>query len=326
MAIVTSTEKIAFLRSVFGPVYVGRDGKNVAVKCPVCLAQDASRASSTKKKLIIRLDDDAAHCWVCGWSSKSLSGLVLKYGGREAFNEYKERFKPSAQAPLDMGSTEVHHVSLPKDFKLVVLASKKDPDANAVRRYLESRRVEDRDIWFYRIGVSDEPRWRRRPIIPSFTSSGQLNYFVARSLRKNAVPKYDNVDVPKSDVVFNELNISWDKPLVVCEGPFDMFKCGDNSTCLLGAELNEGHALFDRIIENSTPVLLALDDDMKEKSQRVARRLAGYDVDVKVVDLAGHHDPGSMSKREFAQCRDSASQWTWDVSFKDRVRSIAARL
>lgn len=325
MSLVTSSEKIDFIKSVFGQVFVARDGRNVAVKCPVCLAADHSRASSTKKKLIIRLEDDAAHCWVCGWSSRSLAGLVLKYAGRELFNEYKEKFKSSAVVVAD-DVHELQSVALPSDFKLVVLASSIDPDVNAVRRYLEARRVDERDIWFYRIGVSNEPRWRRRPIIPSFSSSGVLNYYVARSIRKNARCKYDNVDVPKTAVVFNEINIQWDKPLVVCEGPFDMFKCGDNATCLLGSELNESYALFDRVIENSTPVVLALDDDMVEKTERTAKRLSEYDIDVRVVNLGGYHDPGSMTKSEFLKCKEETVAWSWGTSFKDRLRNATTSL
>lgn len=326
MAVVSSSEKIAFIRSLFGQVYIGRDGKNVAIKCPACVVRNASKATSTKKKLIIRLDDDAAHCWVCGWSSRSLAPLIVKFCDRRYLEEYKEKFGFSGHVGVSDDSHQSHVVELPKDFKLLSLASNFDPDVKAVRRYLESRNIDNHDLWYYRIGVSDEPRWRRRVLIPSFSSSGKLNYFVGRATAKTVVPKYDNVDIPKTEIVFNEMNVTWNKRLVVCEGPFDAFKCGDNATCLLGSELNEGHVLFDRIIENLTPVVLSLDSDMKDKTDRIARKLSEYDVDVKIVDLMGNHDPGSMTKSQFKEALESSHSWSWNSSFKDRLQAVMARL
>lgn len=324
MPVVTKTEKLNFLRSIFGQLYTGRDGKNVAALCPACRARGNSNSCGTKKKLIIQLDTDESHCWVCGWSSRSLLSLIRKFGSLEQFREYKERFVGTTTASADEFFTEQQkNVDLPVDFKLVVLASSRDPDANAVRRYLKSRNVDESDIWRYRLGVSNESKWARRVMIPSFMKSGALNYYIGRAIDRNVRPKYDNVDAKKTDIVFNDINIDWTKPLTVCEGPFDVFKAGENATCLLGSELNESHILFDSIVTHNTPIVLSLDDDMTDKTERIARKLIEYDVNVRIVDLNGHHDPGSMSKEEFKMLIDNAGEWSWNSSLKRRLNSLA---
>lgn len=320
------TQKVEFIRSVFGQVHIGRDGINVAVKCPACPLRDVTKLSTTKKKLIIRIDDDRAHCWVCGLSARSLAPLISRFGTQEQLKEYREKFRAEAARDPSSSVFERQHVDLPRDFRLITLASRTDPDAVAVRRYVERRGLADDTMWRYMLGVSDEPKWYRRVIVPSFDGSGHLNYVVGRAVDRSEM-RYTNCDgVPKTDVVFNEISIDWSEELVVCEGPFDMFKCGDNATCLLGSELNEGHVLFDRITLHSTPVVLALDDDMGDKIDSIARVLTGYNVRVRVADLAGRHDPGSMTSSEFAAARRSAHEWSWRESALRRLQERAARI
>lgn len=317
MQCVSDTEKVEFVRSVFGDAYVGRD-RNVSVKCPQCVRLDPSKESSTKKKFVIRLDDDLCHCWVCGLSAKSLFPILKKYSTQERLKTYREKFWDGRVCPDAVEKSSV--VELPKGFKLLTLASSVDPDVRAVRRYVSTRGLTDVDVWKYRLGVSDDIVWRRRVVIPSFSRDGRVNYVVGRTIDEKRFKKYNNVDVPKTSVIFNEMNVRWDKTLVLCEGPFDVFKSGDNSTCLLGSELNESHVLFDSIVANSTPVALCLDDDARDKSDRIAKKLREYDVDVKIVDVGEFHDPGSMTREQFKQKLDSSKEWSWSDSFKRRVR------
>jgi hypothetical protein len=276
---------------------------------------------------MIHLETFVTHCWVCGWSSRSLVPLLSKFGTQEDLREFKEKFLVGneGRSSKEEQSDVLKSVILPKDFKLVVLASQSDPDVKAVRRYLRDRSVDENDIWYYRLGVSFEPRWRRRVIVPSFNSSGNLNYFVGRAVDKSNSLRYDNVDVPKIDVIFNEVNIKWNRPLVVCEGPFDMFKCGENATCLLGSEFNENHALFEKIVLNSTPVAVAIDSDMKDKAERIVKKLREYDVPTRMVDLGSNHDPGAMSKEDFRVTLSDAKEWTWDRSFRSRLSRVVQR-
>jgi hypothetical protein len=156
--------------------------------------------------------------------------------------------------------------------------------------------------------------------MPSFDAEGKLNYFTARAIDKEKKPKYDNPDVDKNPVVFNDINIDWTKKLVLCEGPFDLVKCPENSTALLGSDLDERHELFNKILLNNTPVALALDGDMwNKKTPKIAKKLEEYSIDTVVVDVRPWGDPGSMSKMEFESALAAAKPLTWQDNILNRI-------
>jgi hypothetical protein len=181
-----------------------------------------------------------------------------------------------------------------------------------------------RDAWHYRLGISEDSRWRRRIIMPSYDEEGSLNFFVARNFDAlDRRTKYDNPDDDKYGVVFNELNINWGERLVICEGPFDLIKCGDNSTALLGSDFSPKSRLFSQIMMHGTPVALALDGDMwSKKTPKIAKLLKEFDVDVLVVDTREIKDPGSTTKKIFKELLSSAKPPTWENLFFDKLNSI----
>jgi hypothetical protein len=182
----------------------------------------------------------------------------------------------------------------------------------------------EHDLWYYRFGVSEEKRWYRRVIVPSFDALGNLNYFTARAIDKNRKPKYDNPDSDKTSIVFNEICVDWTSRLVLCEGPFDYVKCGENAVPLLGSDLNESSLLFNMITAHATPVALALDTDMKStKTIEAAKKLLEYGISVDVVDLGGVPDPGTMTKRQFAAVLDAAKPFSWSSAFTTRLEAAS---
>ena len=87
-------------------------------------------------------------------------------------------------------------------------------------------------------------------ILPSFDCNGNLNYYTARSIDTDIKMKYMNSKVSKTEIIFNEINLNWQKEITLVEGPFDMVKCDDNSTCLLGSHLPVNSLLFQKITQN----------------------------------------------------------------------------
>lgn len=319
MGLVTISEKVRFIESVFGTGKLARNGKNFDVRCPICAPRDAS-----KKKLAILIEDDRCHCWACGYKAHTLAPLIRKYSNRDKLSEYVEKYMVASERNrrcliIDIAEEPIK-LALPKDFRLVVTASLRDPDVLAIRRYLSGRGIDERDMWYFKLGYSDEPRWKRRVIVPSFDAQGELNYFVGRSVDKFRKPKYDNPDNNKLPIIFNELNVSWDRELVLCEGAFDLMKCPDNSVPLLGSDLNEESALFNAIVAHSTPVVLALDDDMRvKKTPRIARKLAEYDVPVRIARLPQDADPGQLSRHHVKKLIAEAPARSWNDTFLDRL-------
>ena len=152
--------------------------------------------------------------------------------------------------------------------------------------------------------------------MPSFDDVGDLNYFVARTIDDDENKmKYINAKVPKKGVIFNDINLNWNKELTLVEGPFDLTKCDSNSTCLLGSHFSEDYSLFQKIIKNRTDILLAMDADMTMKAQEYAKKLSSYGVNVRILALGPYSDVGEMTKQEFLLAKDRAKRWT----SKDRL-------
>jgi hypothetical protein len=328
MSVVSLSDHVRFVESVFGTGKLSRDSRNFDVRCPICAPSDRS-----KRKLAILLEDGRVHCWSCGYKAHTLAPLVKKFGTRDQLAEYRDRFMPAVERNrrcLDIDVGEPEKLALPKDFKLIVTASLRDPDVLALRRYLmeplpKCRGLTERDMWYFKLGYSEELRWKRRVLVPSFDAQGELNYFVGRTIDRFRKPKYDSPDTQpgyKQTIVFNELNVDWSRELVLCEGTFDLMKCPDNAVPLLGSDLNEESALFNALVAHNTPVALALDADMRlKKTPKIARKLAEYDVAVRVVKVPD--DPGSMTKQEFKQHLAEAKPFSWSDAFTDKLESAA---
>lgn len=323
--LVTVGETRAFIESVFGASRASSNGLNVAVRCPrpEC---DSSR-DPRKLKLVIRVTDHLLHCWVCGFKARSLLPLLLRHGTRDAVATYRERFLAGRliDVPLDEQRTPVR---LPDDFRLLATASGTDKTAQRALRYVRARGFAERELWRLRPGVSDDPTWHDRVLMPSFDATGELTFFTGRAFSPGMIG-YNNCDADKNSVVFNEINVDWKSRLVLCEGPFDLAKCGDNAVPLLGSSLAEDSALMDSLLAHATPVALALDADMRQRTQTLGRRLSEYGLDVLVVDLRGHHDPGEMTRQEFAACLTEARPWSWHGMFTarlDRATHTSARI
>lgn len=316
---ISITEHIRFVESIFGSGKLSRDSANFDVWCPICASTD-----KTKKKLSIHIADGRLHCWSCGYKAFTLAPLIKKYGSADKLNEYRNRYMPETERAKKQRDIDVDlapKLVLPDDFRLIVTSSMRDPDALALRSELSRRKVSERDMWYFKLGYSDDPRWRRRVIVPSFDVDGELNYFTGRAVDKFRRPKYDSPNVDKYPIIFNELNVDWSRELVLCEGPFDLMKCPDNAVSMLGSDLNERSALFNAIVVNNTPIALAMDADMRTKKMpRVARKLAEYDVSVRIVHVPT--DPGDMTKSEFLERLREAKQYCWDDTFNDRLEAL----
>lgn len=315
MAVQSITEKVRFIEGLFGRGNLARNSKNIEVRCPIC-----APSSADKKKLAIRITDDANHCWTCGWRARSLAPLIRRFFSTSTLLTYKDKFRPD----LFIDTTELveqrHVVELPSDFRFIATAPDHDPDVRDVRSYLlNKRRLSNDDLWYYKIGVSNERRFHRRAIIPSYDETGRLNYFITRAIDPNC-KRYDNPDCDHDSVVFNAQNINWEMPITLCEGVFDMMKCGENCIPLLGSDLSLESLLCNEILLRATRVYLALDGDMWDtKTPKIAKMLESFNVDVWLVDTRRYGDPGSTSKSIVKESIDSASKLDWNSTFMSKL-------
>jgi len=321
VSVSTITSRINFIESVFGKGNLARNYRNIEVRCPFCLP-----TNENKKKLAIKIDDFKNHCWVCGFRSRSLFPLLIKHSTKEKLEEYKKLFMTDREKTYfgNEQVVKVDKIELPRDFKLLAISTK-DPDVIRMQRYLiVERGLSRNDLWFYKLGYSDELKWKNRVIVPSFSSSGDLNYFIGRTILKTHRPTYENPDYNKNEIVFNEINVDWTKRLVLCEGVFDMFKCGSNVVPLLGSDLNEESMLFNMILCHNTPIALSLDSDMRlTKTVKLVKKLSEYNIDVIIVNMKDHKDPGSMTKAQFQQALQDAKPFNWTENYHEKLLQLS---
>jgi len=256
---------------------------------------------------------------VCGIKGRNLIPLLKQFGSTTSLSLYKKNFLGS-DGTYDE-EEEVRRATLPDDFMLLLhaTANERNPDFKACLNYLISRGITERDIWFYKLGVSAQPGFSRRIIFPSFDDEGKLNFVVTRAVDNYVIPKYLNCNVDRNDIVFNELFIDWSDDVTVVEGPFDMIKASYNAVPLLGSGLSESSILFKRIVENKSTVYLSLDSDAKKKTGRIAKLLTSFDCCVNIIPMGSFADVGEMTPAQFLERKNHASQWTQWAHVLDKI-------
>jgi len=265
-------DKIKFITSIFGTSRLQNNGIELMIPCPFC--------KDTKKlKMNIRLDSDLYHCWVCNSKGRNL-GRLIKQKKPSKVAQYFEKFGKNFAYNLEAITEDEPLVELPEGFRLI-MQYLSDPDARAIRAYCHSRGYTDTHLWRYRIGYTDEWKYRRRLLIPSFDCEGNLNYYSARAIDETPYT-YINAKANKRHIIFNDIDIDWSaESLTIVEGPLDWMKCSKlNAVCILGSSLSEDSLLFQKIVRNSMDVILSLDPDAYKKQLRIAALLSSYDLKV----------------------------------------------
>lgn len=324
----TQGQAIEFIEKCFGQAILTNGGLNAAVVCPHCAEKTDNLE---KKKLVIRTDNFICHCWVCNYRSGNLVNLLSTFHPH-FIEEYREKFKLKQSykhcGVIDFSDlfddnkqqiVKTPEIQLPHGFTLIANnLGKNNKSVDEAWAYLKGRGLSVSDLWLWKFGITEykppkgEPNYRFRVIVPSFNCSGAVNYFSARAYWKSiSGPKYTNPHIPRETIVFNELNIDWSEELTIAEGVFDLVKCNENATCLLGSTLDESYILFQKIVEHNTPVLLALDNDAKNKTLSLANLLTEYGVKVRIFQVPEKmNDVGEMTKSQFIENARNAMLFT----------------
>ena len=304
--------KTSFLSSIFSDVIVSRDGLEISVRCPDC-------GKPGKSKMCIVIETDVYHCWVCDIKGRGLSKLI-KNIDRSRLPEYHAQCRSFKKIEKDSAEIE-KKIELPEDFCLLLNGNRKDPDWKSITRYALSRGFNKNSLWAFRVGYSKTYEWRRRLIIPSFDSEGELNYFTGRSIDKDNTFRYKNESAPRNTVIFNEMDIDFSQPILLVEGPLDLIKVKMNKTCLLGSSLSEDSLLFKKIVKNQTPVILILDDDARKKALKIADSFFRYSIPVLINFPAQGQDLNDLDTTSIEQLIASAQQYTYNTKLKLKLRS-----
>jgi len=278
----------SILIKAFGPGLLSRDGINYSVNCPTC--KDSRRE---KRKLVVRLDDARYHCWVCGIKGTNIKRLIAKHRPDLIDKVENVRFKKDYKQQEE---EEEFTLSPPEGSQLLGACKLADPDVKATFKYLLGRGLSRNDILRWRVLVCPTGKFRRKAIIPSFDIKGNLNYYVARTIDNLSKVKYHNSRVSKEKVIFNEIDLRWDREIILVEGVFDAIKCPENTVPILGSSLSKRSRLFQMLAKNQTPCTVSLDPDLKTKAFKVAHILHSAGCDVRVAFVDEGQDLGDLNK------------------------------
>lgn len=307
------SKKIKVLELAFGKGFVSHHESDLTIRCPSC-----RDSRTTKQKLSVKLDNGWYHCWVCGTSGKNILYLFRKYA--PDFLSRIEPLYPNSKISRNSDEpTPLPVVSLPDDIRLVAEHHVK-PDDRAVFDYLVSRGLTTLDMYRWRICVSDDFKFRRKAIIPSYDDDGVLNYYTARCIDESKF-KYRNAATKKSDVIFNEVDVDWKKPVLLVEGVFDAMKCPENTIPALGCSLPTTGALYKSLKKNKCTVVVAFDAEATTRSHVACKKLqlAGCDV---YVSFVHGDDLGSKTKEDVRKILKNLRPWTNELRINHKIADI----
>ena len=261
-------------------------------------------------------------CWVCDTRGKNIYRMVRKFGnynqrqkwlqleGRLDLSEFDKIFQGLQEEELDQV------VDLPEE--MVSLCNKRLPiSSKKPLAYLRSRGITKQEILMWKIGYCPSGKYGGRIIIPSFNINGDPNYFIARSYVGHQ-RKYLNPRASR-DIIFNELLIDWDEPVILVEGAFDAIVAGTQAVPILGSTLRPNSKLFQALALNDTPVYMGLDEDAEKKAGQMIRNMLQYDMEVYKIDTSSVEDIGSMSPEEFSWAFQNAEIIDSDYYFFQKM-------
>ena len=269
---------------------------NYAFHCPFC--------NHRKPKLEINMATNEEgknfwECWVCQTRGQSIFSLLKQLSTPKA--EAQEVLKYIKKGKKYEYNTE-EVVELPKEYQELATASTTSIIANKVRKYLYERGFTDNDFIKYNVGYTTSGDYGGRIIIPSYSESNRLNYFIGRTY-EGAYFKYKNPETSK-DIVFFENLINWNQPIVLCEGAFDAIAIRRNAVPILGK--NMSNALMKKIITSSAQdIYIALDQDAQKDALQISEKLLNLGKRVFLVDLK-QKDPSEMGFKAFTRLIQSA--------------------
>lgn len=285
---------------------------NYAFHCPFC--------NHRKPKLEINMatNDEGKNfweCWVCKTRGQSIYSLLkqLKLPKAEA-REILKYVKKGKQYTYKVEDV----VELPEEYQPLYSASTTSIIANKVKKYLYARGLSDNDFIKYNIGYTTDGDYGGRIIIPSYSGSNRLNYFVGRTY-EGAYFKYKNPESSK-DIIFFENLINWNQPIILCEGAFDAMAIKRNAIPILGKSLSP--SLVKKLITSKVQdIYIALDEDAQNDALEIAENLLNLGKRVFLIDM-NKKDPSEMGFEQFTKLVQTAQELDFTSIMMHKINQL----
>ncbi len=293
------SEKLNIVKQSLGSHYESND--ELLFYCPKC--------DHHKRKLSVNIEKDVFKCWICDYRGNSLLPLIRGKDLRAKWKSLTQqvdisRFDDIFSESVDEPVAQI--LELPEHFSTLT-SPNLSKIGHKAKKYLLDRGITQEQILMYKMGFCFHGPFANRIIIPSYDEHGSLNYYIARSF-DNESYKYKNPSCSK-DVVFNDVLIDWNNPVVLVEGFFDSLKY-HNSIPILGSTLSLKSKLFNKIISNCKSVYICLDRDAKEKELKIIKNLLDFGVKVYKIEIYEYCDLGEVPNSLLEEYKNRASIMT----------------
>lgn len=271
---------LELLETVLGKSFIRKNGQEAVFFCPFC--------HHYKPKLSVNLESGSWQCWVCPNAGKKVTSLLKKINRTDKIEEARKITNDTYRYVKSEKNT--NDVMLPVEFRSLVEVTK-SPEYKQAIRYAKERSITSYDIFKYNLGYCETGHYRGRIIIPSYSESGMLNFFIGRSYYKDSKMPYLSPDVSK-DIIGFDAYINWAEPIILTEGPMDAIAIRRNAIPLFGKRIS--NALKVKIVQKKVKNLyVVLDRDAIMDSLDYCEEFLGYDMKVYLVEMADK-DPSKL--------------------------------
>ena len=260
----------------------------ISFDCPVCAREKGLDKGDGKGNLEINYFRHVYKCWACSDTNGTqgpLGRLFDQFGTKKQKKVYN-LIKPEEQKQLEKRAPKLR---LPEGFMTFEESNSRFIPHIEAMRYLTSRGITEEIIKKYKIGYTVQGNFAYRIIVPSFDSSGELNYFIARAWTPRKM-KYKNPTAEKDQIIFNEHLIDWEKDVYLVEGVFDGFFL-ENSIPMLGKKISS--LLFETLYNKAkSNIIICTDGDAWQDGMKIYHELNGGELynKIKIVKLPKDKD------------------------------------
>jgi len=271
--------------------------------CPFC--------NHYKKKLQINILAQKWHCWVCNAKGQTINTLLRKSNApTHVYPRIKEIYGDSSYTTATKNTRTLN--SLPENYSPLYIKRNTPDYKNALHYAARIRKLTAVDILKFQVGYCESGPYAGMLIVPSYDSSGLLNYYVGRSFYDNTI-KHKNPPISK-DIIGFESHINWNQPITIVEGSFDAIATKRNVIPLFGKKILP--SLRSAILHHKVPrVNLALDSDAYKDSIIEIEYFLNNGIDVHYVEL-NSKDPNEMGYEDMIEAINTARK----VSFFDLIQ------
>lgn len=295
---------LSFLELHLGSGKSDRKG-NYTFHCPFC--------QHHKPKLTININPDNSNfqrwnCWVCGTSNNSRgSKLYFLFKKMDVSHAVLSELRNILNEDLEGIEIPIEPdcVTLPEYFIPLYNIDQTKMYHQIPLRYLYGRNITMNDIVKYRMGYCNGGEFQNYIIIPSFDSTGKLNYFYGRNYMNDPF-KHKFPPLSKNFIGF-ELFINFNMPIILVEGAFDAITVKRNAIPLFGKSISE--SLMKKILNNSCKeIIISLDSDAIENALNIGMNLISYGKKVYLITFNKNDDPNSVGYENF-----------WNHYYKNKI-------